>query len=211
MISELMIPKERLICLSENDHCEHALQIMEDHHLRSAPILDTSGRLYRGNLYRYHIYRYFFQHPHENPRDVGVTRFLKNTSRVVRISDSLTKLLFHLRDLPYIAVLDDDSAFEGIVEHQTMLNFLSQGLNMPTAGYTLIVHAPIERRAIQRILKIVTKYSIVSAMTTINETSYTKEPYLCFVLPTQLDQAKLNGLIHHLTKRKYTAYYYKLF
>lgn len=211
MISELMIPKERLICLSEDDNCQYALELMEDHHLRSAPILDASGRLYRGNLYRYHIYRYFFQHPKENPSDVGVTQFLKNTSRVIRIHDSLTKLLFNLRDLPYIAVLDDESAFEGVVEHKTLLNFLSQGLSMPTAGYTLIVHTPLERKAIQRILKIVTKYSLVSAMTTINATSYTQEPYICFVLPSQLDQAKLNGLINQLNKRHYNAYYYKLF
>ena len=126
MISKLIIPKDQLICIPENLNSQDALTILEDQQLRCAPVVDESTNLFRGNIYRYHFYYELYQQSLDNLSEIPVTRFLKNTTRVVHETDSFYHLLFTIRDLPHIAVLNEQNSFLGIIKHRTMLDFYSQ-------------------------------------------------------------------------------------
>lgn len=58
LIKSLVLPKERLTTIEESVTLEEALTILEDSGYRCVPVLDASGKIFRGNIYKMHIYRH---------------------------------------------------------------------------------------------------------------------------------------------------------
>lgn len=210
MINALLIHKSQLQCVSESSNCLEALELLEDQQLRCAPVLDATNTLYRGNIYRYHIYKYKYQNPDVDLAQVPVTRFLKNTPRVIHLGDSFLQLFFSMSDLPYIAVLNEHNSFVGIIKHNAMLNFLSQAWVMDKAGYILEVETLGHTGELAKISKLINRYSDISAATTCESTQYDTTARVLFVLPNYLDQVQLNRLVRELERKQYPATYYVL-
>lgn len=57
LLKSMVKPKQRLTTVQEDATLEEALKILEDSGFRCVPILDKTGRLFRGNIYKMHIYR----------------------------------------------------------------------------------------------------------------------------------------------------------
>ncbi|MGC3443941.1 cyclic di-AMP binding protein CbpA, partial [Enterococcus faecalis] len=76
--------------------------ILEDSGYRCVPILDESGKIFRGNFYKMHIYRH-----KANGGDLSlpVTYLLKNATKFIYVYTSFFKVFFTIKELPYIAVL----------------------------------------------------------------------------------------------------------
>lgn len=203
MIKDLMTPKEALITLSEEASAVEALAVLEDQGLRCAPILDSSQTIYRGTLYAHHVYKYGYHHPEADLNQMGVTRFMKNVTKVIHLKDSLLDLLFALKDLPYIAVLDHDQAFLGVVKHETLLNYLYQSWSMPHVGYALMVDAQMDKGNLTRITRIINRYSKILSVITIERNTYNDRPATLFHLPKDLDILSFQTLIKELERRKY--------
>lgn len=210
MIELLMMDKSQLVCISETMSAFEALTLLEAQHLRCAPVLDATQTLYRGNVYRYHIYQHHFHHPEADLTQVPVTYFLKNTTRVAYLNQSLYQLIFAMTDLPYVAILDKKRAFKGIVKHGTLLNFLSQAWTMEKAGHVLHVATLGSTGELARISKIINKYSDISASMTLEATQYDNRAGILFVLNQQLDSLQLQRLLQELDKKQYKTTHYKL-
>ena len=52
------LQKRDLTTIKETATLEEALEILEDSGYRCVPILDESGKIFRGNIYKMHIYRH---------------------------------------------------------------------------------------------------------------------------------------------------------
>lgn len=87
------------------------------------PILDSSGNIFRGNIYKMHIYRH---KANGGDMTLPVTHLLKNATKFIYLDTSFFKVFFTIKELPYIAVLDSENHFYGILTHSTLLNMLSQ-------------------------------------------------------------------------------------
>lgn len=58
LIKTLVLQKDKLTTVNETATLEEALNILEDSGYRCVPILDASGKIFRGNIYKMHIYRH---------------------------------------------------------------------------------------------------------------------------------------------------------
>ena len=210
MINELLIHKNHLTCIPETMNCEEALTILEGDGARLAPVLDGSNTLFRGNIYRYHIYQYKSKHPEADLSQIPVTHFLKNTTKIVHDTDSLYRLFFAMSDLPYIAVLNEQNSFLGIVRHNTMTRYFAQAWAMQTAGFVLNVRIIGKKSEYERLIKIIHRYSEINSMMTLEEADTNTFASINFVLPAGLDQIKLNALVRDLEKRGYQTRSYKV-
>lgn len=210
MIESIMVPNSKLISIPETASCIDAINILEQHDVRCAPVLDSTSKLFRGNVYKYHIYKYAFNHPDSDLSKIRVTQFLKNTTRVVRTTDTLFQLIFAMNDLPYIAVLDEFNSFKGIVRHEQMLKFLSQAWARETAGYILTINTLGDRGELAKLSKLVNKYFDISACYTVEKTHFMTDSYIQYILPRSIDQVHLNLLVHDLEKKGYKSHYTSL-
>lgn len=203
MIKNLVHQKDNIITINETMYCHEAIDILEKHSLRNAPVVDATNTLYRGNIYRYHIYKYKFHNPEADLSQVKVTQFLKNTTRVVNENDTFYQLIFAMRDLPYIAVLNNQNSFTGIIKHETMLNYLAQAWVADKSGYILAIQTRGEKGELNKITRLVNRKTDINSAVTFEKTSYDTSTYLMVTLPSYLEPVTVRSLVNDLNRRKY--------
>ncbi|HIW70757.1 MAG TPA: CBS domain-containing protein [Candidatus Limosilactobacillus merdipullorum] len=143
IFDSLIKPKEELTTLPETATINDALKVLEETGYRCVPILDPTGKIFRGNIYKLHIYRHKSRNGNMN---LPVTVLLKNATKFISINDAFFKVFFTIKDLPYIAVLDSDNHFYGILTHTRLLRMLAKGWNVKTGSYVLSVTTERDER-----------------------------------------------------------------
>ncbi|MCR8969550.1 cyclic di-AMP binding protein CbpA [Facklamia sp. 7083-14-GEN3] len=205
MIEDLMTPKKAILTLPETCTCLEAVELLEKNNLRCAPVVDDSQSIFRGNIYRFHIYQYKFHNPDADLSSLPVTRFLKNTTKIIRIHHSILELFFAIKDLPYVAVLSKEHTFLGIVEHTNFLSFLNQAWDMPVVGYILKVEALGQKGNLTKIARLVNRYCDISSSMTIDKTNFNNHSYILFQIHQDTSRLTFQNLVQDLQKRKYSV------
>lgn len=197
IFSSLIKKKENLTTLPETATLEEALTVLENTGYRCVPVLDQSGKIFRGNIYKMHLYRHKSRNGDMN---LPVTALLKNATKFVFINSAFFSVFFAIRDLPYIAVLDENNQFYGILTHNSLLRVLAEGWNVNNGSYVLTVVAPDERRALMNATKEITRYcQIVNVLSFDPQHSSVKQ--ILFTLPADVTREKMEKIVRRLTKK----------
>ncbi len=163
LIKQLTVPKSVVSTISEENTLEEAITLLEDTGYRCVPVLDKSGKIFRGNIYKMHIYRH---KANGGDMKLPVTHLLKNATKYVHINSSFFKIFFMIKDLPYITVLDENNHFYGILTHSTLIDLLQQSWSIDSGSYVLTIASPGEKGDLANIAKIVNRHcSIMSCIT----------------------------------------------
>ena len=144
-----------------------------------------------------HIYR----HKSRNgDMTLPVTSLLKNSTKFVSIDSAFFSVFFAIRDLPYIAVLDENNQFYGILTHNRLLRMLAAGWNVNNGSYVLTVVAHDERGALMNAAKEITRFcQIVNVISLDPDHSSVKQ--VLFTLPTDVDHDRMERIVRRLTKK----------
>ncbi|MCC5890498.1 MAG: CBS domain-containing protein [Alkalibacterium sp.] len=163
LIKQLSVPKSSVTTISEETTLEDAIQLLEDTGFRCVPVLDKSGKIFRGNIYKMHIYRH---KANGGDMSLPVTHLLKNATKYVHLSSSFFKIFFMIKDLPYITVLDDNNHFYGILTHSTLIDLLQQSWSLDQGSFVLTIASPGEKGDLANISKLINRHcSIMSCIT----------------------------------------------
>lgn len=203
MLKNLMIPKDQVICIPETMSCKDAIEMLEDKQLRNAPVVDVTGNLFRGNIYRYHIYKYHFHHPEVDLSQFSVTYLLKNTTKTIYENDSIIDCLFMIKDLPYIVVLSDHHSFQGIILHETLLDFLQQAWVIGDLMCLLAIKSKGLKGDLRKLSRMINRFCDISSAMTFEATDYHPTSYVVYGIPKAMDQIRLKVLLQYLHRRGY--------
>lgn len=197
IFDSLIKRKDELTTLPEDTTLEQALKVLEDTGYRCVPILDKSGKLFRGNIYKMHIYR----HKSRNgDMSLPVTSLLKNATKFISINDAFYKLFFTIRDLPYIAVLDENNQFYGILTHNRLLKMLAESWNVNNGSYTLTVAIPDERGALVTMAKEITRFCQIANIMSLNLND-TAVRLVLVTLPENISADRVDRIVKRLKRR----------
>lgn len=197
LLKSIVYKKADLITVTETNTIAEALDIMEDSGFRCVPILDESGKIFRGNIYRMHIYRHKAS---GGDLKLPVTYLLKNATKFIYVSTSFFKVFFTIKELPYIAVLDENNHFYGILTHTKLLETLAKAWDVQTGSYALTIAASGKQGNLAAITKIIAKYSKIASCITLNVCE--EEPYHTLItLPAGIEEELCEQIIAHLTKK----------
>lgn len=191
-------PKERLTTVREDATLEEALTILEDSGFRCVPILDKTGRLFRGNIYKMHIYRHKSR---GGSMDDPVTSLLKNATKYINVNAAFFNVFFSIKDLPYITVLDDNNYFYGILTHARLLDVLSQSWNVNVGSYVITVISGDERGDLATIAKIITKYTSIASVISLDVQEGELVHRTMFTLPANVEKPRLQQIIDNLERK----------
>lgn len=165
LIKELSLAKTRVRTVPETVTLEEALELLEEYGYRCVPVLDETGTIYRGNIYRMHLYK----HKSEGKdMSLPVTHLLKNATKYVHTYSSFYSIFFMIKDLPYIAVLDENNHFYGILTHSALINLLEQSWKINTGSFVLTIVASGEHGDLANIAKTVNRYSDIMSTITLD-------------------------------------------
>lgn len=197
MIFESLIkPKATLTTLPENATLAEALTVLEETGYRCVPVLDATGTLFRGNIYKMHLYRHKCR---GGDMDLPVTSLLKNATKFISIDASFYSVFFTIRDLPYIAVLDSNNHFFGILTHNSLLKLLADAWNVKTGSYVISVNTPDERGDLLTITKEVTRYCQIANVISLSPHQDAKQ--VLVTLPAGVDEKRLNKIVKRLNRK----------
>ncbi|MGX6962623.1 cyclic di-AMP binding protein CbpA [Vagococcus xieshaowenii] len=200
LIKQVCIPKKDLTTVNENCTLEDALKILEDSGYRCVPILDEGDKIFRGNIYKMHIYR----HKSEGgDMSLPVTHLLKNATKFINIDASFFKIFFTIKELPYIAVLDNNQQFYGILTHSKLLNILAQSWNVNEGRYVLTVASTGNRGDLASISKIISKHTSITSCITLDVGQDEFIRRMLFTLPVDTTEETLETVIQHLEKKNF--------
>lgn len=200
LIKSLVLKKEFLTTVKETVTLEEALKVLEDSGFRCVPILDESGTIFRGNIYKMHIYRHKSQ---GGDMSLPVTYLLKNATKTIPVNAPFFKVFFNIKDLPYIAVLDENANFYGILTHSKLLTMLSESWNIDIGSYVLTVMSTGERGDLAKMSKILAKYVSVAGCITLDAKRDEFVRRTLFTLAAGTDEATLNTCVAKLEKKNF--------
>lgn len=200
LLKTLIKPKNELTTVQEDFTLEQALAVLEDSGYRCVPILDKTGKIFRGNIYKMHIYRHKSR---GGDMALPVTHLLKNASKFISLDSAFFNIFFTIRDLPYITVLDEKNNFYGILTHNRLLEMLSQSWNVNIGSYVLTVVSGDERGDLADMAKIITKYTSISGCITLDVQAGELVHRTMFTLPADVSHDKLEKIVANLERKNF--------
>ncbi|WP_373792199.1 cyclic di-AMP binding protein CbpA, partial [Jeotgalibaca porci] len=198
LIRSLAIPKRDLTVVKESATLQEAIDILEESGYRCVPILDETGTLFRGNIYKMHIYRH---KANGGDMSLPVTHLLKNATKFISIDSSFFKIFFTIKELPYIAVLNKDNTFFGILTHSSLLNMLAQSWSVDAGSYVLTIVVPSRKGDLFQITKIINKTTSIANVITLDVSRDDVLRRVLITLPTDTTKVELETVINGLEKQ----------
>lgn len=206
LIKSLVIKKDYLTTVNEKATLAEALKVLEDSGYRCVPIVDDTGTIFRGNIYKMHIYRHKSQGGDMN---LPVTYLLKNATKTIKVNSPFFKVFFNIKDLPYIAVLDEDNHFYGILTHSRMLDMLSDAWDVKNGSYVLTVLSDNTRGNLIKMSKIVSKHTNMSSVMTLDAAAGELEGNFVritlFTLPAGVSDITMRTIVDKLQRKGFVV------
>lgn len=200
LLKSVVIKKDNLTTVNESCTLEEALSILEDSGYRCVPILDESGKIFRGNIYKMHIYRH---KANGGDMSLPVTYLLKNATKFIYVNTSFFKVFFTIKELPYIAVLDENNYFYGILTHSTLLNILAQSWNVKQGSYVLTIASVGQQGDLAAISKIIAKYSSIASCITLDVDSEEFVRRTLITLSAGTTAETCTAIVEHLERKNF--------
>ncbi|AIM25386.1 cyclic di-AMP binding protein CbpA [Melissococcus plutonius] len=200
LVKSVINKKKDLTIVNESCTLEEALKILEDSGYRCVPILDESGQIFRGNIYKMHIYRH---KANGGSMDLPVTYLLKNATKFIFTNTSFFKVFFTIKELPYIAVLDENNHFYGILTHNKLLNLLAQSWNIEQGSYVLTIASPGTQGHLATITKIISRYSDISRCITLDNQTDEVVRRILITLPSEITEETCATIVENLEHKNF--------
>lgn len=198
LIKSLCIPKKNLTTVNEDVTIQEALDILEKSGFRCVPILDESGKIFRGNIYKMHIYRH---KANGGDMNLPVTHLLKNATKYIHLNDSFFNIFFTIKELPYIAVLDEENHFYGILTHSSLLSMLQQSWSINNGSFVLTIATVGQKGDLANISKIINKYASISSCITLDVEREDLIRRLIFTLESGVSEETVDQIAAALDKK----------
>lgn len=202
LIKSLVIKKNYLTTVNEKATLAEALKVLEDSGYRCVPIVDDTGTIFRGNIYKMHIYRHKSQGGDMN---LPVTYLLKNATKTIKVNSPFFKVFFNIKDLPYIAVLDEENHFYGILTHSRLLDMLSDAWDIKNGSYVLTVLSDNARGNLIKMSKIVSKHTNMSSVMILDAAAGELQGDFVrrtlFTLPAGVSEITMKAIVDKLQKK----------
>ena len=202
LIKPLVLKKEFLTTVNEKATLAEALKILEESGYRCVPILDDTGTIFRGNIYKMHIYRHKSQ---GGDMDLPVTYLLKNATKTIKVNSPFYRVFFNIKDLPYIAVLDEDNKFYGILTHASLLRMLSNAWNINDGSYVLTVLSDNSRGNLTKICKAIYKYSNLAGCLTLDVGKGEFVRRTLFTLPAGVSKTTMESIVNRIQRKGFVV------
>lgn len=198
MLETLVKPRADIITITSNTTLQEALDILEAENLRALPILDADGQMFRGVIYKLHLYKHL---ANQGDMNQVVTTLMRNMTKFINVDASFFDLIFSLRDLPFISVLDDQHHFIGIITNNRLSEVFENSWTPDIGRYVMTLLTDGERGSLEKITKIIARYTDILSLVTFDPDENIRTTRVVVTLPQTVDEPRLSKIIRQLSRR----------
>ena len=199
-MAEIVIPTKQLSVLDESMDLQDALKAFVYSEDDVLPVLDKTHQIFRGNIYLLDLYKHLAKDPNST---TSITQFIKNTNKYITKKDCLLQTLFQFGNLPYLAVLNEQHHFIGILRHHSFMKLLEKIWSFDHAKYVLTIDYENVDRAMYQLSKVIHRPCEVLGCMSLTNASPIGHQQLLLLLGQKTTEKNLNECIRKLEKRHF--------
>lgn len=198
IVSNDYVEKHDVIFVKETDSLENAMGKLTKSGFRCIPVLDETRSKFLGNIYKVHILEHEKEHGLKDP----VKDLVRDQEGFVKEEDSFFKVFSSIKKLPYLAIVNDNEEFLGILTHANVITVLENAWGVNNGGYSLTIGTVEFAGALQKMLKTINKHCNVQSVISLNNNSKYARRVL-IVLPKEVDLNEVEEIKKELYKKNF--------
>lgn len=183
----------------DNFTIQQALQFLNETGFRSVPVLSKNGTTFEGLIYKVDILEYLYEK--NGDANASVSSLVESKDAFVYDEDSFFKTFLTIRRLPFIAVLNAEKEFQGIITHSNVMDVLEDSFGMKTGGYTLTIATIEHKGAIKELVSLIRDINIDGMLTLDNGEKYLRR--IILNLPGSLSEGKIQEIKRKLEAKEF--------
>lgn len=197
------IPKQQVKVCTENYTIQEALEQLEETGFRCIPVLDKYNKKFLGNIYKSRIYEYMVKNA--GPISDNVTKLIRDEDVYAYENSSFFKIFFTIKKYPYVAVLNENGDFAGILTHANVMSLLEDSWGVKTGSYGLTISTHEYQGALKNIVSIIKKYcNIQSLLTLDNESTFLRR--VIVTLPKDTTEEDFKEIVKKLEREGFRVF-----
>lgn len=205
-VNQRYIEKRFVTFCNEKSTLEDVLGILAGTSYLSLPVLDKTETKFLGIVYKVDIYEQIQNKPerlHES-----ILGLVKENQASIHNDAPFYKVLFTMRRLPFVAVLNEAGVFLGIVTHETVMDFLEDSMGLRTHGYLLTVVSNEYKGALTTLVSTIKEHCSIESLVTLDSgDKYLRR--ISVTLPKDLTDEKMEEIRSVLEHKGYRVTYFE--
>ncbi|MFD1778303.1 cyclic di-AMP binding protein CbpA [Fredinandcohnia salidurans] len=183
----------------DNFTVQQALQFLNETGFRSVPVLSKNGTTFEGLIYKVDILEYLYEK--NGDANASILILVESKDAFVYDEDSFFKTFLTIRRLPFIAVLNSENEFLGIMTHSNVMDVLEDSFGMRTGGYTLTIATIEHKGAIKDLVSLIRDINIEGMLTLDNGERYLRR--IILNLPGSLEEDEIQAIKRKLEAKEF--------
>ncbi|SHG36448.1 cyclic di-AMP binding protein CbpA [Ornithinibacillus halophilus] len=194
------VNKKDVVHVKQDDSIEHVLEVLDKSGYRCIPVLDESETTFVGNIYKVDLLEYEIDHSLTGP----LSSLIEDKDGFVRENDPFFKVFSSIKRLPYLAVVNEEKEFLGILTNGNVLQLLEDAWGVNEGSYCLTVGTIEYAGALAKMLKVVNKHCNVQSVISLkNNLNFVRR--VCVVLPKEVNEELATKVQKDLEKHNFTV------
>ncbi|MCM3390066.1 cyclic di-AMP binding protein CbpA [Ureibacillus chungkukjangi] len=169
IIKQRLLKKNDVVWCKESETTAQVLKKLKESGYRCIPILDNSGQKFIGNAYKVSILEHMLEHEKE---EIPIIELARDQDGTISEESSFFESFFSIKRLPYLAVVDEEENFTGILTHSKVFELLEEAWGYKTGSYALTIALPDTEGILAKVLTLVKKKTSVHSVFTLDDDNW---------------------------------------
>ncbi len=185
LVKQKHVKKTEVTTVNATDSAQVALERLNTSGFRCIPVLSEDNKKFIGNIYKVTLLEYLVDHGH---LDIPVAELAEDHDSYISEESSFYEVFYSIKMLPYVAVLDENEDFSGIMTHAKVFELLEEAWGYKTGSCAITIALPDAEGILINVLKKIKKHATVHCIFSLDNDS----PYLRRVIVTLEKPATTN-------------------
>lgn len=201
LVKHEYVTKDEVVFVKETDTKEYVSERLAETGYRCIPVLDETGTKYVGNIYKVDLLREEI----DDELDGTIARLIRDKDDGhVKEEAPFFKVFQTIKRLPFLAVVEDDHEFLGILTNANVISVLENAWGADRGSYSYTIGTIEYSGALQQMLSIINKYCTVESVVSLNnDLKFVRR--VCIVLPKDVTEETADQISKELDDNNFTV------
>lgn len=170
LVKQKYVKKPEVTFVKASNSAQTALDKLNESGFRCIPVLSDDHSKFVGNIYKVSILEYLVEHGNLN---IPVEQLAEDKEGFVHEESSFYEIFYSIKMLPYLAVLNEDDEFAGIMTHAKVFELLEEAWGYKTGSCAITIALPDAEGILINVLKHIRKHAKVHCVLSLdNDSTY---------------------------------------
>jgi CBS domain-containing protein len=139
LVKQKQMKKNDVVFVKETDTISDVLEKLNTSGYRCIPVLDEADEKFIGNIYKVEVLAYMLK---DGDMSAAVKELTEEPDAFIYEDSSFFKVFHSIKELPYLAVVDTQENFSGILPHSKVFELLEEAWGYKTGSCALTIALP---------------------------------------------------------------------